>query len=308
MNRIQTILLALLCIFIISGCESSPNDNHNNDEMIIYTTIYPIQFITERLAGEFADVRTVYPPGVDAHTYEATTKDMIDMSYSSAFIYLGAGMESFAEHTADALKSSDAELIEVGKHEQLFISSDEEHDHHGHDHGDLDPHIWFDPLRMIDVAEILKDEMVTLFPEQAHVIEENYASLTDELIELDEQYTDLFYGKTTKKMVVSHAAYGYWEERYGVEQIAISGISATEEPSQKELAQLIERATEEQIEFIFFEQNTSNKVASIVQDHMGAEPLYIHNLEVLMEEDIDRGEDYFSIMQANLDVLDRGIQ
>ncbi len=312
LNRMEKLLFSIMFIalfMIITACASSANDEQTKDEVTIYTTIYPIQFITEQLTGEFADVRTLYPPGVDAHTYEATTKDMIDMSSSSAFIYLGAGMESFAEQTAEALESSDVQLIEVGEHEQLFIESDGEHDDHDHHHhGDHDPHIWFDPLRMINVADLLKEELIALFPEETQTIEENYTSLTDDFIELDEQFTELFGTKTNKTMVVSHAAYGYWEERYGIEQIAISGISATEEPSQKELAQLIERATEEQVQYIFFEQNTSNQIASIVQEHLDAEPLYIHNLEVLMEEDIERGDDYFTIMQVNIDVLDRGIQ
>lgn len=300
-------------IGLIAGCQSPAEHNTMKDDVRIYTSIYPIQFIIEELVGDFADVHTVYPPGVDAHTYEPSTKDMIDISNSKAFIYLGAGMESFAETTVEALASSDVEFIEIGKHEELFDHADdhddhEHHDHHGHDHGDLDPHIWFDPERMTTVAELMKEEMIYLFPEKTDAIEENYEHMKEAFTSLDHQYAQTLLPKKNKKMIVSHAAYGYWEERYGIEQIPISGISASEEPSQKELAHLIEQANEENMTYVFFEQNTSNKVATIIQEHLHATPLYIHNLEVLTEEDIANNENYLTLMERNIRVLDEGIQ
>lgn len=310
-NFLQLLIGLLIIIIIGTGCQNNIIDAEEHNANKIYTSIYPIQYITEELVGEFADVETVYPPGVDAHTYEPSTKDMIDISGGDAFIYLGAGMESFAETTADALKSSGVQFLELGEHESLFLDADEhddENDDHGHDHGDFDPHIWFDPLRMIDMSDLIKDEMIHLFPEEEALIEENYRIITNELADLDTLYTNTLATKTNKKMIVSHAAYGYWEERYGIKQIPISGISVTDEPSQKELAYLIEQANKENVQYIFFEQNTSNKIAKIIQDHIDATPLYIHNLEVLMDEDLEANKNYISIMKSNLDALDKGLQ
>lgn len=302
-----------------AGCHNNATNQDENNTVEIYTSIYPIQYITEQLVGEIADVKTVYPPGVDAHTYEPSTKDMIDISNGIAFIYLGAGMESFAETTAEALQTSDVQFLELGKHESLFVHAEEHeslfvhaeehdgHDHHGHDHGDFDPHIWFDPLRMVEMAGIIKNEMIELLPDAKSSIEENYEQLTANLSSLDAMYTDVLATKESKKMIVSHAAYGYWEERYGIEQIPISGISVTQEPSQKELAHLIEHANEENMKYVYFEQNTSNKTAKIIQDHIHATPLYIHNLEVLMEEDLEANRDYISIMKSNLEALAKGL-
>ncbi len=301
-----------IVIFVLIGtsCQSQTEEANQTNDVHIYTSIYPIQYIIEQLTSQFAHVETVYPPGVDAHTYEPSTKDMIDISSSDAFIYLGAGMESFAETTATALESSDVHFIELGEDESLFNHIDDHDDHHdhGHDHGDFDPHIWFDPLRMIQMGDMIKDEMIELFPQEKNSIEAQYTLFVEEMEELDTLFIDTLAGKTNKKMIVSHAAYGYWEERYGIEQIPISGISATQEPSQKELAHLIKRANEEQMNYIFFEQNTSNKIATIIQEHIHATPLYIHNLEVLTDEDIQNHEDYMSLMKNNIEALDEGLQ
>lgn len=310
MKLFKMILTIITGLLVVSGCASS-QEAAPDDKPMIYTSIYPIQYAVERIGGDSVHAKTVYPPGVDAHTYEPTSKEMTDIAKGDAFFYLGAGMEGFAESAANALASQDTKLVELGKQESLFhTDSDHLHDEHGdeddgHHHGDHDPHIWLDPIRMIDMAEMITAELVKLNPEQADVYEDNFATLKTDLSELDKQYKEVLQDKKQKKILVSHAAFGYWEERYGITQIAINGLSSSSEPSQKELTEIVTQAKEHHLNYIIFEQNVSNRVSEIIQDHIGAKPLTIHNLSVLTEEDIDNNEDYISLMKYNLDILDQ---
>ena len=321
MRILKTIPLLLLFILIAAGCSAGENNSATKeDKLTIYTSIYPIQYAVERIGGDTVSARTVFPPGVDAHSYEPTSKDMTSIADSSAFIYMGAGMEGFAESAADALASQDVSLIEIGVHDELFHSEDEhghvhesdtenghEEDvsHDGHNHGDHNPHIWIDPIRMIDMAEIIKEELITLNPTEETLYNENFAALEADLQKLDKQFTEVLSNKSDKHILVTHAAYGYWEERYGIEQIAINGLSSSSEPSQKDLTKIIDQAKENDLNYIIFEQNSSNRVSEIIQEEIGAESLTIHNLAVLTEEDIMNSEDYFSLMEHNLEVLDK---
>ncbi|WP_087972661.1 metal ABC transporter solute-binding protein, Zn/Mn family [Oceanobacillus rekensis] len=319
MSFLKTIPLLLFFILIVAGCSSTEEDSTTNDDKLtIYTSIYPIQYAVERIGGDTVSAKTVFPPGVDAHTYEPTTKDMTSIADSSAFIYMGAGMEGFAESAADALISQDVSLIEIGVHDELFHSEDQhEHDsdagngheetdsHDGHNHGDHDPHIWIDPVRMIEMAEIIKTELITLNPNEEALYNENFTVLEGDLQELDKRFTEVLSNKNDKNILVSHAAYGYWEEKYGLEQIAINGLSSSSEPSQKDLTKIIDQAREYDLNYIIFEQNSSNRVSEIIQEEIGAESLIIHNLAVLTEDDITNNEDYFSLMEHNLEVLDK---
>lgn len=345
MKKIFTIISAFILVFVISGCSSNSSSKEPNDtkgkKLEIYTSIYPLQYITEQIGGDNVTVKSIYPPGVDAHTYEPTSKEMTDMAKSDAFIYLGAGMESFAETAASALSKQDVKFIEIAKHEALFSKSSDGHDghdhgtdtdhnaeadndhdehdhgaeadhnaevhddHDGHDHGDKDPHIWLDPLRMIDMGAIIKDELITLNPENKKQYEKNYEALTKSLTALDQEFVTSLKDKQNKHILVSHAAYGYWEQRYGIEQIAISGLSSSDEPSQKDLAKIAKLAKEHQIKYVIFEQNASDRVSTIIQEHIKAEALHIHNLEVLTDEDIKNNADYISLMKANLAVLNK---
>src|SRR5699024_11730490 len=101
------------------------------------------------------------------------------------------------------------------------------------------------------------------------------------------------------------AAYDYWELECGIEEIVRSGNSSSDETSQKELTKIAEIAKENDLQYVVFEKNNSNKVASIIQEDIGADKLEIHNLEVLSDEDIANNEDYLTLMKHNLEVLDQ---
>lgn len=301
----RLIFIIVIFISIISGCENDVKEQKD----LIYTSIYPIQFLTEQIVGNEVAVKSIIPPGVDAHSFELSSKEMTDIAKGEAFIFLGAGMESFAEATADALNSQNITLVEIGKHEELFMKNESDDHHHGHeddehDHGDLDPHIWLDPLRMIDIGKLITAELSALHPNNQKQYEENMNNLEKELTALDEQFVDVLSKKEDKHVLVNHAAFGYWEDRYGIKQIAISGLSSSDEPSQKDLAKITKLAEEKQLKYVLYDQTGSNRVAKIVQEHLGAEERVLHNLEVLTDEDINHKDDYFSLMKHNLNILD----
>ncbi|MBY7144018.1 zinc ABC transporter substrate-binding protein [Virgibacillus sp. NKC19-3] len=315
MRIIQGLIILITIGIVAVGCSSSDGASDDNEGLKLYASVYPIQYAIERIGGQTVTVESVYPPGVDAHTYEPTSKDMTSIANSDAFMYMGAGMEGFAETAAEALATQDVRLVEIGQQEELFHTDEPEkdgnadesdnHSHDGHNHGDHDPHIWIDPQRMIDMAAIIRDELIDLNPDQAELYNDNFNTLEKDLIELDENYNETLQANDNKKILVSHAAYGYWEERYGIEQIAINGLSSSNEPSQKELTQIIDQAEKHNLDYIIFEQNSSNRVSEIIQEQIGTESLTIHNLSVLTDTDIENNEDYLSLMEKNLEILNK---
>lgn len=308
MKSIRATFIFILLSILFIGCSQS-NDINKNNEFEIYTSLYPFQYITEQIGGDTVAVHSILPPGADAHTYEPTSKEVISIAKGDLFFYLGAGMESFAETVAESLASQDVKLIEIAGDKSLFINGEHEHDDdHGHHHSDYDPHVWLDPLRLIQIAEIIKDELISLNPDAKELYEENYQALNVDLTLLDKSFQDMIEKKKNKQILVSHAAYGYWEDRYGIEQISVNGLSSSSEPSQKELTDIIRQTKKYNLKYILFEENTSNRVSEIIQDEIGAEAAVIHNLEVLTEQDIKDNKDYLSIMQSNLDTLDKVLQ
>lgn len=171
-------------------------------------------------------------------------------------------------------------------------------------HDSFDPHIWIDPLKMVEVAEILRDELIELNEDGAELYNENFKVLSEELTKIDTEFTEILADKNNAKIIVPHAAFGYWE-RFGVEQIPVSGLSMSDEPSQQQLTELMETAKDNDLNYVLYEQNSSGRISEIIQKEIGAEAETIHNMEVLTEEDISSGEDYLSLMRRNLEILDK---
>jgi zinc transport system substrate-binding protein len=326
---------ALMLSLILSGCGNTETlnkseENKDNETLTIYTTIYPLEDFTKKIGGDFVEVQSIYPPNVDAHSYEPSTKDMLNLANSDLFIYSGAGIEGFAEKASEALKKEDVQVLKAAEGIDLIESTDEHH-HEGeeghseseshedenveseihkdeeHAHGDIDPHVWLDPVLSIDLANNIKNSLSKLLPEHASEFEGNFNQLKSELEKLDQEFKTTIESSRTKNLLVAHAAYGYWETRYGIEEIAISGLSPTQEPTQKELQKIIEESTEHNIHYVIFEQNVSPKVAKIIQEELGAKSLTLHNLEAITEENIKQKDDYFSIMRRNLETLETAL-
>ncbi|MFD2925069.1 metal ABC transporter solute-binding protein, Zn/Mn family [Halobacillus naozhouensis] len=335
MSKYLSLILILTLFLSACGNETSPEDS-SDKQLEIHTTVYPLKFFTKQIAGDLAEVSSILPPGTDPHTYEPTTKEMIKIAEAEAFVYNGAGLESYAKTIAETVKPEGVEILEASKgvkleehvhdhggdphSEEKETHAEEEHSHEeekdrshigegheGHVHGNQDPHIWLDPIRSIQLAENIKDMLISLQPESEKQFTENFNQLKNKLIELDQQFHNQLTSKPKDKIIVSHAAYGYWEQAYGIEQVAVSGLTPTSEPSQKELEEIIETAEKYQLNFVLFEQNVTPKVAKVVQNEIGAEPLRIHNLSVLTEENIQSNEDYFSLMEKNLEVLSKAL-
>src|SRR5690625_2836239 len=84
---LKRIVAFILLIFILTAC-SSNDANKNDDRLHIYTSIYPLQYIVGELAGDKAVTESVYPPGVDAHTYEPTSREITQLADGDAFVYI----------------------------------------------------------------------------------------------------------------------------------------------------------------------------------------------------------------------------
>ncbi len=158
------------------------------------------------------------------------------------------------------------------------------------------------------MAENIKEALVEVNPEESETFENNFEELQQELETLHEEFEAMVEAADKDTFIVSHAGYGYWEQRYGLNQLGISGLSPTNEPSQKQLEEIIQYAEDHDIEYVMFEQNITPQVAEVVQDEVGAEALLLHNLEALVEEDEENEEDYFSLMRRNIENLETALQ
>ncbi len=88
MKKIKIISLLVFCIFLLAGCSKT-----NLDNATIWTTVYPVEYITKYLYGENSTVDSIYPDGVDLNNYKLTEKQIDNYSEGDLFVYIGLGPE-----------------------------------------------------------------------------------------------------------------------------------------------------------------------------------------------------------------------
>ena len=179
MKRLKLLISFLLPISLfLAGCggtESKKSQEDSDKQLTIYTTVYPLQYFTEVIGGNAVHVETVYPPGSDEHTFDPSQKDMMKLAESDLFIYVGLGLEGFVEKAKSTLKDEKVTLLEAGGNihieENATTHEDEEHAaKDDHNHGDIDPHVWLDPIYSKELAASIKEALIKQMPENEETL------------------------------------------------------------------------------------------------------------------------------------------
>lgn len=293
---------------------------HAQDKKTVMTTFYPVYYLASRIGGEAVNVEMLLESGQDAHSYESTAKDAVAVQEADLFIYQDDEMEFFVSDLLSIVDQAATQVLESTEGIELLSGNhnheEEEHDHeheegheeeHEHDHEheeghshEFDPHTWLDPNFYSQQAENVKNALIELDPANEATYTENAAKLSEELTALNEEFNVGLADLENRTIVVQHEAFGYLAHAYDLEQLAISGLANNAEPSAKQLAEMTNVVNERNIQVIYVDPTTSTTISETVSQATGAELRPLRTLEFITEEEIEQGEDYFSIMRENL--------
>lgn len=294
----------------LGACTVSDGAGGDGDHLI--TSFYPLEWATQQVVGDTgATIETLTKPGVDAHGLELTPQQIASMSRADLLIYL----DHLQPEVDAAIPASGVErVMNVADHIELLpFAEPHSHDHderehtedegqdHDHDHGDRDPHFWVDPLRMGTVVEAIAAELTDLNPEHAEAYRSNAAATVANLQAIDAEYHEGLAECQRREFITTHTAFQYLAHRYDLVEIGISGINPDSEPSPARIAAVHDEARRHGVTTIFFETLTSPAVAESIAGDLGLKAAVLDPLEGITGN--SPGEDYPSVMRANLDAL-----
>ncbi|RCX18884.1 zinc transport system substrate-binding protein [Anaerobacterium chartisolvens] len=334
MKRIMTSFICLVLTLgmgFLSGCSAKPAENTSAGEekkLSVFASFYTMYDFTKKIGGDRINVTNIIPSGVEAHHWEPSPSDIASLKNADMFVYNGVGMEGWVDKVLESLKSDKLVAVDTSKSATLLekSSSGKEHEHEhegeheeeeheagheeGHNHGDLkyDPHIWLDPMNAKKQMEAIKDALVKVDPSNKDYYEQNYQDNAKKLDELDKAFKDAASGFKTKDIVVSHKAFGYLCNAYGLNQVAIEGLNAESEPTAAKMAEIVDFVKKNNVKYIFTEELLSPKTAEAIAKESGAQVAVLSPVEGLEEKDIQAGQEYLSVMRRNLEVLKKALE
>lgn len=267
---------------VLGGCGGSAS---RVDRSEVVAAFYPLAYAAERVGGEAVAVTNLTPPGAEPHDVELSARDVERVRSAGVVLYLGSGFQPALERAAEGARGETVDLLD-GLEPRTSAS-----DEHADDREAVDPHVWLDPVLYAEVVDRIGRALSR--PKEA-------AALEAELVALDAEFRAGLEDCERRELVTSHAAFGHLAERYGLEQIALTGLSPEAAPSPRGLERVVEEVREHSATTVFFETLVSPRLAQTVAREAGAKTAVLNPLEGLTPEELDRGEDYFSVMRANL--------
>ncbi|MEK4047956.1 metal ABC transporter substrate-binding protein [Paenibacillus sp. FSL H8-0048] len=316
------LLLAAVLLLTLSLAACGPKSSGSivEGKMNVITTFYPIYEFTAEIGGDDANVINLLPVGVEPHDWTPRSQDIISTSKAQLFLYNGAGLEGWVPNFLKSLDGdSKTKAVEVSQGVKLITTDEDDGHDHGHEgegaeadgHGDslhTDPHTWVSPKSALVMAKNIKDSLQAVDPEHTAGYEERYQKLADRLNALDLKFTEELGKLPNKEIVVSHQAFSYLARDYGLSQHAIMGLSPDAEPRGQDLVKLAALVKAEGIRYIFFEELVSDKLAKTLASETGVSTMVLNPVEGLTEAQQKNGDNYFTLMEKNLQNLILALQ
>ena len=184
----------------------------------------------------------------------------------------------------------------------------EDHDHahehdHSHSHGEFDPHTWLSPKNGLAQAKVIADKLSEIDPANKDYYMENYKKIEDELNAMIDEYKEKFEKLENKNFLVSHQAFGYLARDFGLNQIALTSLTSTEDADAKTLKEAVDEAKNLGINTIFYEMGGSSKSADTIANELGANTVPLNTLEFATDEELNNDTTYQDLIKYNLEEL-----
>jgi len=282
MNRtILWVLVAMLASGLAAcggdtGSSAGVTDAGPTKTLKVYTSCFPVDWLTRRVAGEHADVTHILPTGEDPPDWTPPAEVVGQMQTADRIVINGAGFEGWVATTtlpADRIVDTSAglELIELEETTHSH-GKDGEHTHKG-----VDPHTWSNPTVAAAQAATIRDALIEADPAHAGEFKANYDALATELGDLDEAYRAACAGYDGQPMATSHPAFNYLARRYGLELINF-GFEPDEVPDEEALGHFRHEREHHPFELMLWEAAPTEEVRAAF-DATGVKSVFLDPLE-----------------------------
>jgi len=281
-KNMKKIIPILFIAFLLTGCFKKDSLEGIN----IYTTVYPIEYITTKLYSNHSTITSIYPDDININNYDLTTKQIKD--YSNGNMYIFNGLSKEKEYVSLMFKNNRNLMIIDSSSTMEYTYSEEE--------------LWLDPSNFLMLALNIKNGL-TEYIENHYLeneIEENYNNLKVEISNIDARLKLLSEDAKNSTIIVDKNSFKFLE-KYGFTVISLEeGLTLTD----KVLADARLAIETENVDYIFTtdKNKLSDKVKNIISKYkLGV--LELNTITNLTDEERDNNDDFISLLNDNIEQI-----
>ena len=327
MKKLIKIICTIFVLFTFSGCKSAEITKQETKKFKIITTIYPEYDWVKNIVkdSDTIDVQLLLNNGIDLHNYQPSAQDILDISNSDMFIYVGGESDKWVD---DVLKNAkNQNLIVVNLLESLGPSlkeeeikegmsgedheHDEDHEHeedHDHEH-EYDEHVWLSLKNAALLTNLISEKIQELDKDNASIYKENTEKYVGEINKLDKEYMDVVSTSKTKTLLFGDRfPFRYMIEDYDLDYYAaFLGCSTDSEASFETIKFLSNKLDELNLKYVLKIETGNDKIAkTIIENSKNKDQkiLELNSIQSVINDD----ESYLTIMENNLKVLKEALK
>lgn len=315
------ILISVLCVLTVFSSCTKPDMNAGGTDKkkIITVSVFPIyDWVREVSRGSGGvDVRLLIDSGTDMHSYQPSAADILKITQSDMFIFVGGESDEWAKKALENDSSSKTEALAVTDALEDYLLAEEElpgiEDKHSHAHEEAgetenDEHVWLSLKNAEVFTDIIAEKLASTDPENADLYYNNAKNYVSRLSELESEYNSVV--KNAKRdiiIVCDRFPFRYLTDEFSIKYYAaFSGCTSETDASFKTVSFLINKANELKTDCLITADGSDKKLARTVASCMNEKDIKIltlDSMQTVSKRDIDGGKTYLSVMRSNLETL-----
>lgn len=258
----------------------------NLEGVDIYTTVYPIEYVTDFLYGYNSDVKSIYPAETEVEGYTLTEKQIDEYSKGAIFVYNGLSTEkSFARDLLNNNKS--LRIIDVSQ---------------GLEYGHSVEELWMNPADFLMLAHNIKNGLEEYISNK-YIIEEinkNYENLKVLISSYDAELETAAKNAPDTNIVIASDTLNFLT-KYGFSVINIDEVLG--EVSQTTKTKVKKLINDKVVKYIYMLDNQSESEVVKELVSQGAQIVRLRSMTILNEEDVKNKTTYKTMMRDNVEEI-----
>ena len=272
----------------------------------VLTTFMPITLFTKAVAGNCAEVQALIPANSGPHDFQAKPADLIALRQAKLLVKNGLGMENFLTKLINSAGNKDLLVIDSSRGITTLDSPEEEghsepdHSNHSHSsHGEVNPHIWLDPLRAIKQVENIRDGLVKADPSCAASYRSNAATYVAKLKTLNAEITNQLNPYQGKTFVAFHDFAPYFASRYKLKADFLVDVPELN-PSPADLLRVAAEVKRSQLKALLSEPQEGERSFNALAKDLGVKVSVFDSMETGSLQASLNPATYFKVMRSNV--------
>jgi zinc transport system substrate-binding protein len=252
------------------------------ENIVIYTSTYPIEYITSELYKNHSRIFSIYPNEI----IELSDKLLTDYSKSDLFVYNGLSEEK--NYAVDMInKNQNLMIVDAAMGMEYTYSVEE---------------LWINPSNFLMLSQNIKNGFKEYITNSylSNEIDDNYDELKLKVSEIDAEIKLMVENATDKNLLVSNDAFLFLE-KYGISVISIDPDTELLDKRISTAETLINNKTIKYI-LVLNDEKLSDDIEKFISDNKITK-IYFHSLTTITNDEEDNDDDYVSIMYDNIDEI-----